>query len=125
MHGDQLYAFGITVKYGYAGNNQHGWWATVHFEDCGFYDRGSVQGELTTKYADDLSYAIDTIKVDAESMGIQFVGCVPDAEDERFSKPDLFYEKDGCSQDYPSPNGWREILKHEAERIGFSSPYEG
>lgn len=112
MYGDKLFTIGITLKYGYGGGStQYGWWAKVDFEDFGHCDCDSIHGSLSTKYIDNIQSAIDTIKADTEKLGIKFHG------------PMLFYVNDGNSKDYPPPEGWKELLKKEAERIGFKCPY--
>jgi len=114
MFGDILYAIGITVWYGYAGNDKDGWWAAVEFQDDGHCDNNSIKGEIHTKYGGPLSLQIDTIKHDAEKLGIQFPTIAN-------MTPSLVYLNDGETKDYPPPNDWRQILKKEAKRIGFRS----
>lgn len=116
MYGDKLAAVGIIVWYGYKGNGEYGWWAKVKYQDFGHCDRGSVMGNIRTKYADSLQYSIDTIKRDAEKIGIEFVKMDG-------LTPAITYLNDGEWGDYPPPDGWRESLLEEAIRIGFIHPY--
>lgn len=114
MHGDKLFATGIVIRQDWRG----GWWAEATFEDFGHCDRGSVMGHIETKYADDdLPYTIDTIKRDVESLGVEF------AQLDGVS-PALLYSEDGEDEDFPPPDGWRELLKAEAQRIGFLCLYD-
>jgi hypothetical protein len=117
MYETDLFSAGIIVKYGYGGSGNYGWWAKVEFEDLGHCDRGSIKGSITTKYADKLAYSIDTIKADAEKLGIQFYN-------NPGVMPFLFYLRDGEDVDYPPPSGWKETLRTEANRIGFKT-YKG
>lgn len=74
-------------------------------------------GNIQTKYADTLKYSIDTIKADAEKLGIVFHTMLK-------ISPALLYRGDGEDDDYhPPPEGWRELLRAEAKRIGFVCPY--
>jgi hypothetical protein len=115
MYGDTLFSLGIIVWYAYAGDNKYGWLAQVEFRDYGHCEPNSIRGKIiTTSYGIPLSRAIDTIKTDAEKLGIKF------AQFEEIS-PYLFYLNDGDSKDYPPPADWRTLLKKEAKRIGFSS----
>lgn len=109
MYGDMLFATGIIVWHGYAGNGRYGWWAMVEFQD---YGKGSILGKIHTKYGDDLACSIDTIKKDAERLGIKFVNTFT---------PFVYYRGDGENKDFPPPDGWRELLEKEARRIGFRS----
>ena len=107
MYKDKLFATGITVWYGYGGSDGYGWWAKADFSDFGHCDRGSVHGEIKTKYADDLSFSIDTVKRDAEGMGIEFVGIGPQM------RPFIFVT------DGEKPDGWEEMIREQVERLGW------
>ncbi len=117
-----------------------GWQATCRFHDAGFCDDDpnagliSTEGKLHTRYfvgdltGDEtspqaveamgrvLGAAIDTVKRDAEAMGIQFgtsgVG------------PHIYGHRDGEDAESPLPYGWRVLLREQAERIGWQSAYE-
>lgn len=117
MHGDKLYSVGITVWFDYAGGDRYGWWAKVEFGDFSRCARGSVTGVIQTRYGDDLRFSIDTIKADAQRLGIEFV--ILDGE-----PPFLLYLDDGETIDYPPPEGWRKTLTDEARRIGFRCIYK-
>jgi len=112
MHNNKLYASGIAVWH----DGHEGWRAKVTFDDFGHCDRGSIHGHIATKYADELSYSVDTIKQDAEKLGIIFYS-IPDFA------PTVFYPGDGEWPEYLPPNNWREILRQEAKRIGFYCIY--
>lgn len=107
MYKDKLFSTGIVVWYGYGGGGKYGWWAKVNFSDFGHCDRGSVQGSIQTKYADDLSFSIDTIRQDAEGMGIEFVGVGPQM------RPFIFVT------DAEKPDGREEMIKTQTERLGW------
>jgi hypothetical protein len=109
-----LHSVGITVWYGYAGSNKYGWWVMIEFSDYGHYEDKSICGKIQTSYGAPLSQAIDTIKLDAKRLGIQFAE-IPGLT------PHLFYLGDGENKDYPPPDRWREMLQIEAQRIGFYS----
>lgn len=62
-----------------------------------------------------LTAVIDVIKADAERMGIRFpMGS---------AGPYVFYEGDGEDEDCPPPEGWRDLLAKEAQRLGWESLY--
>lgn len=82
----------------------------------------STQGTLATRYAvkasstrSGLAIAVETLLADAKRLGIEFIACGDD------TAPFLYYRGDGEHEDYPPPDGWRETLAAEAERIGFRS----
>jgi hypothetical protein len=101
------------------------WAASLDFLDSGFADddpdagKVSTEGTLRTRYfvhdgntVSGLSVAVDTLIADAKRLGIGF------------NDPCLYYQGDGEGGDYPPPNGWREILAAESERIGWRNLYE-
>ncbi|WP_369212717.1 hypothetical protein [Streptomyces flavofungini] len=105
-----------------------GWHAKLEYRDDGFADNDpdagqvSTEGTLYTRYPvrnakirSGLSIAVDTLLADAKRLGIEFIGVGGDSE------PWLFYEQDGESEEHPPPDGWRETLATEAERVGFRS----
>ncbi len=49
MIGNKYFATGIEVKYGYAGNGQNGWSASVKFYDQGFADDNASEGRVSTE----------------------------------------------------------------------------
>jgi hypothetical protein len=114
---------GITV---HQRADTHGWAASLDFLDDGFVNddpdegRVSTEGTLRTRYfvrgtgtTSGLSAAIDALVTDAAQLGIAF------------RDPSLYYKGDGELEDYPAPDGWRETLAREAERIGWRTIYTG
>ena len=131
MIGSGYWATGITVRYGYSGMNLYGWAATVEFYDDGFCsddtDRSTIstEGMLRTRYyvregthtdAAALATAIDTVKADAEWLGITF-------RDDGVMAPCVYYQGDGEDEDYPPPAGWREMVDAQAARLGWRGLY--
>lgn len=126
------WACGISVRWReYAGSDngiQHsGWGGTVDFRDDGFADddpdtgRVSTEGTLKTRYTvrdgdltTGLTAVIDTLIADAARLGIDF-------RDIGDSKPMLYFEGDGEDEEWPPPDGWREMLRAQAERIGWAT----
>jgi hypothetical protein len=135
MIGNGYWSTGISVWYAYSGQGRHGWAAKVEYYDDGFCsddaDTGQVstegtlrtEGELGTRYAvqqgeaaDALTVVIDVIKADAERLGIRW-GV------DRAVPPSLYYRGDGEDENYPPPDGWRETLAAQSERIGWRPLY--
>jgi hypothetical protein len=117
MIGERYWATGITVCRGYSGDGRYGWMASLDFYDDGFCEDLATQGQLATRYYvragdDPLGLAIDTLKADAERLGIRF-------EASGDLSPGLWYRGDGDNPDYPPPAGWRDLLAAQAERIGW------
>lgn len=106
-----------------------GWSDIVTFHDDGWVDdldtdagAISTEGTLRTRYAvtdgqvrTALAAVIDTLIADADRLGIRFTW--PTADD----RPHLYYRGDGEHPDYPPPDGWRDLLAAEAERIGWAT----
>jgi hypothetical protein len=103
-----------------------GWRAEAAFYDDGFADddacagQVATEGVLCTRYAvrdgrirSGLSIAIDTVRADAERLGIQFSGS--------HGTPCLYYEGDGENPKAPPPQDWRRLLAAEAARIGWTT----
>jgi hypothetical protein len=116
MIGDHYWSTGIIVKYGGRAEYQDEWAASLTFHDDGFAQKGTTEGTLTTRYFEPLAQAIDTIKADAEKLGIVFRPTVTRA-------PHIFAYEDGLSDDWPMPDGWRKLLHEQAERIGWDCIY--
>lgn len=106
------------------GTSRPGWNATVDFYDDGFRDDDtdawqiSTQGHLQTRYfvtdgehEPGIGAALDALLRDARRFGIEF------------KDPQLYYRGDGESEDYPPPDGWRDMLAEQAERLGWRTPY--
>ncbi|WP_275558466.1 hypothetical protein [Streptomyces sp. 5-6(2022)] len=91
----------------------------------------STQGHLETRYfvtdtdipstplrpgenLSGLTVAVDALITDAERLGIDFMSWSD-------QQPMLYYKGDGEDADYPAPEGWRDMLKAEAERIGWGT----
>lgn len=114
----KLWSTGIILEYGHGGTDKgtefHGWWASVEISDDGFCEKGSVRGWMTTAYASDIDHAIRTIHDDVKKMGVEFVGQ---------PMPSLHIKGDGEDPSCQPPDGWKEILKEAAEKIGFESIY--
>lgn len=121
------WATGITLRYrGYQGNHPESWGGNVNFYDDGFLNNNPAAGEVSTEgrlhtryfvesYDGDaaLTAVIDTLIADAGRLGIRFVGTAA-------GKPMLWCESE--DEDFPPPAGWRNMLRAQAERIGWDSP---
>jgi hypothetical protein len=129
----RYWSTGITVTWApfaerIQGEPYGGWHAKLDYSDDGFADNDpdagqiSTEGTLHTRYPvrdakirSGLSVAIDTLLADAERLGIEFKAVGP------YSESWLFYRGDGEDAEHPPPDGWRETLAAEAERVGFRS----
>ncbi|SES03161.1 hypothetical protein [Streptomyces qinglanensis] len=103
-----------------------GWMASLDFLDDGFLSdspaEGSIstQGSLRTRYfvceekgVDALTGAIDSLIDDAKRLGIDFrIGD---------GKAMLYYRGDGEDSNYPAPEGWRQMLREQDDRIGWDT----
>lgn len=121
---------GIVVRWN--GPDRPGWGGHVDFLDDGFVGvaaddadagRVSTEGRLRTRYfvrdgdtVTGLRVVIDTLLADAARLGITFGGTA--------GQPCLYYDGDSENEQFPPPDGWRELLTAEAERIGWGCPYE-
>lgn len=112
MIGEVYWTTGITLRY----DGQGRWEASLKFYDDGFCDDESTEGNLTTRYFISLETAVDTLIADAAKLGIRLVRAID-------SNPSLYAFGEGESEDWPMPDGWRELLAAQAERIGFHFPY--
>ena len=128
MIGNGYWSTGITVTWQYSGSGDYGWAASLEYLDDGFCNddadvgRVSTEGTLHTRYAvrqgetaDALTVVIDTIKADAERLGIRWGAVTPGAT--------VYYKGDGEDEDFPPPDGWREMVNAQAERLGWQSGY--
>lgn len=122
MIGNGWWSTGIIVEYRYAGGGEHGWTAKAEYCDDGFVDdipgtdHIATQGVLTTRYAvgdhdagSSLAAVIDVVRADAERLGITW------------KWPTLYYRGDGTDIEHPPPEGWRDMLKEQARRIGWAT----
>lgn len=126
------WAVGITLTWHPAsvrdhdGNRVDGWSGEVDYYDDGFADddpdttKLSTQGTLRTRYivADGkqqsaITAIVDTLITDAGRLGIKFRA--------DGGLPWLYVPGDGEWEDKPVPDGWREMLAAEAERIGWAT----
>lgn len=127
MYGPTHWATGITISANERGDGAPRWGAKVEFYDGGFVDTEdadagviSTEGEIRTKYfvgstetIDGLTAAIDTIKSDAERLGIEFRGHFPG------SVPRLYVNGDGEWPHVWLPANWRGRLAAQARRLGW------
>lgn len=113
MVGDHYTSTGITLRWlpTTLGNGQ--WAAKASFRDAGFCDDPSTEGEIHTRYFQRIETAIDTLKADIERFGIQWSNWN--------GKPWLCMDGDGESTEWPAPDGWRETLQEQAQRIGWQT----
>ena len=72
----------------------------------------ATEGRLRVCYqVDDLTRAIDTLKADAERIGITW------------KDPTIYYPGDGEWEDVEYPPDWREITVVQSERLGWRAVY--
>lgn len=122
-HDTGYWSTGITVKH-----HNGKWAASVDFLDNGFAnddpDKGhiSTEGKLHTRYfiadgeqVDGLTAAIDTVRADAERLGI-----IWRSDDD---VPTIYMKGDGEDPEWPAPDGWHELVNAQAERIGWTPSY--
>lgn len=112
MIGNTYSSPGINVNY-----TSRGWSASVRYHDSGHADSGQVstEGTLSTRYAEGGSHAvalakvIDTIKADAERLGIGW------------QAPYVFVEFLEAAENYPErfPKNWEALIAEQARRIGW------
>lgn len=120
------WAGGITVRYRDEGRVQ-AWAGSVDFFDDGLGNDNvdtrqiSTEGTLRTRYFVEsysaeiaLAAVIDTLIVDATRLGIRFRGTVAE-------KPELLYDGDSENAEFPPPEGWKHMLRMQADRIGWDS----
>lgn len=123
------WATGITLRYRDAHvARAESWSGSVDFYDDGFAGEDnaetrqiSTEGTLRTRYFVQgrpaevaLAAVIDTLVLDAERLGIRFRGTVSD-------KPTLSYDGDSDNAVFPPPDGWKHMLRMQADRIGWDS----
>lgn len=103
------------------------WSAHLDYLDEGFLDdepaagRISTEGTLRTRYPVEdvdgvnvLAVVLDVLIADAERLGIVWRNSVD-------GWPMLYYRGDGEDDDYPPPAGYRELLREQAERVGWAT----
>jgi hypothetical protein len=114
MIGEGYWSTGIMVRY-YADGEQ--WSISLEFKDNGFCDKASTEGRLSLRYAvTDLSAGIDTLKADAERLGITWIAQVP-------SCPTVYMDGDGEDEDRDYPENWRKVINDQARRLGWATCY--
>lgn len=119
---------GITVRWfperpGHA----EAWGGHLDYLDDGFLNdepaaaRISTEGALHTRYPVEdqdgvnvLAVVLDVLIADAEKMGIAWRGPIDGA-------PMLYYQGDGEDPDWPPPDGYRELLREQAQRLGWAT----
>lgn len=107
MIGQRYWSTGIVIA-----QIDLGWHVTLEFFDDGFCNQKSTQGTLVCRYVcDDLTASIDTLKADADSLGITW------------KDPTVYYQGDGEWKDYSPPEGWRELTDGHARRLGWRPCY--
>jgi hypothetical protein len=111
MIGNEYWSTGITLKWW--DHPEKPWTSSLDFFDDGFCDLGSTEGGLRLRYCVPTpAEAIDTLKTDAERLGITWrVG--------GGGQPYLYMKGDGEDPEWPPPPDWRAILEAEAKRIGW------
>jgi len=127
----RYWATGITVTYAPLAERINdepygGWHASLDYHDDGFANNDPDTGEVSTegtmvtrypvrnaKIRSGLSVAIDTLVADANRLGIDFIAVGG------LAAPFLYYRGDGEDENHPGPDGWRDMLRTEAARIGW------
>lgn len=123
MHGNYYWALGITVSANQQADGGVRWGASAKFYDNGLVDTEdpdagdiSTEGEIrtrrfvdSTETTDGLATAIDTVKRDAERLGITF--------EPHDGSPMLYVRGDGEWPDVWLPANWQERLTEQAERL--------
>ncbi|WP_054566040.1 hypothetical protein [Frankia sp. R43] len=126
MYGPSYWAAGITVGADERADGTVRWGASLEFQDDGFVDADdldagqvSTVGRLGTRYfldsteaTDGLTAAIDTIKADADRLGIKFRSSPHGA-------PLIHVRGDGEYADEWLPENWRGRLAAQARRLGW------
>lgn len=114
MIGESYWSTGIMLRW-YADGNQ--WSISLNFLDDGFCDQSASEGTLKLRYlVDDLEAGINTLKADAERLGIRMVGPGTMA-------PTVYIEGDGEIDDMDYPPDWRELVNAQATRLGWQPCY--
>jgi hypothetical protein len=114
MVGPRYWSTGISIRW-HADNDE--WSVSLEFKDDGFCEEASTEGKLTLRYrVSDLSTAIDTLKADAERLGIVWNTAVP-------ACPTIYVEDDGEWEDRDYPPGWRGVVNAQAARLGWFPCY--
>lgn len=105
MIGEHYWSLGIVLRYH---SSEVGWSAECDFFDDGFCQVESTEGFLCSRYYGPIEIVIDNVKSGAEKLGIEW------------RHPALFPYKSDEDKRWPMPPDWREILREQADRIGWS-----
>ena len=122
MIGRRYWSSGITVRYSEP-DAEPAWMGSLDFQDEGLANDipaaglVSTRGRLETRYFVPaigghrvaLASVTDTLKRDAEGLGIEF------------RDPWVYADADGEDPSRPMPGGWRRLLREEADRLGWGS----
>lgn len=123
MIGPRYWSTGITVRYMTGSDGSQRWGALLQFFDNGFCDDGpagiSTEGSLGSRYfvRDGGGFAalpavLDTLIADAGRLGIVFG---------THGKPMLYVKGDGESDTEEYHPQWRQLLREQAERLGWDT----
>lgn len=105
-------SIGIVIK-----PDGDGWWIRAPFQDGGFCDNNSTEGEIMLRYlCHDLATGLDTIKADVERMGIAWAKID--------ITPTIYMHQDGEDPATQYPTNWREIVAEQCKRLGWRCVYE-
>lgn len=122
MIGKRYWSTGISLRY--ADDRNPAWAGSLDFYDEGFAnddpeaERISTVGSLRTRYyirtsgrhGDALAAVTDTLRRDAEKLGIEF------------RDPYVYAEIEGEDPNHPLPDGWVGLLEEQADRLGWGMP---
>lgn len=111
------------------------WSVSLKFYDSGFAQDQSTEGELRVRYlAADLDAAVDTLKADADRLGIVWFRTPGDdafldrcdTNGTPAGGPTVYYDGDGETASYADQgDDARRIANHQARRIGGTPIYKG
>ena len=117
----KYWANGITVTYLQPyGERPGAWKADLDFFSGSGFQRVSTEGEIRTNFVQDaashfsLPQCIDALLGCARDLGIR----VFDPAGRHVS---LYYAGDGESEQFPPPDGWRDLLREQAQRLGWAT----
>lgn len=96
----------------------HGWTASVDYSTWQHANPECIEGSICTRYyTPDIVVAIDRAKEAAERIGVIFQEVVG-------SGPTIYVEGDGEDPKASLPGNWREIVRQQCERLGWTMVYE-
>lgn len=117
----KYWANGLTVTYLQPyGERPGAWKADLDFFSGSGFQRVSTEGEIRTNFIQDaalhssLPQCIDALLGCARDLGIR----VFDPAGRHVS---LYYAGDGESEQFPPPEGWRDLLREQAQRLGWAT----